>query len=161
MFTSSLQTLKKFIEVLEQIPQEAYTKPCIILSEASIGKHTRHCIEMYQCLFEGYIHGIVCYDKRQRNERIEIDKDYAISLLEEIQLFIEKPNIEIELLYELNGAEIKLNSNYSREVLYNLEHTIHHQALMKVAILQFTNVVLPESFGVAPSTIQFRISCAQ
>jgi hypothetical protein len=54
-----------------------------------------------------------------------------------------------------------LDSNYYREVMYNLEHTIHHHALIKVGIEHFTSLQLPESFGVAPSTMQYRETCAQ
>ncbi|MEM9648432.1 MAG: hypothetical protein AAF969_08120, partial [Bacteroidota bacterium] len=49
----------------------------------------------------------------------------------------------------------------AREVMYNLEHTIHHHALIKVGIQFFTDIPLPESFGVAPSTLQHRQACAQ
>ena len=63
--------------------------------------------------------------------------------------------------YELNGEENFLPSNYYREVMYNLEHAIHHHALIKIGIQQFTAIELPESFGVAPSTMQYRKACAQ
>jgi hypothetical protein len=45
--------------------------------------------------------------------------------------------------------------------MYNLEHLIHHEALIKVAITSMTEVAIPESFGVAPSTLQYRKECAQ
>jgi hypothetical protein len=31
----------------------------------------------------------------------------------------------------VDGEEIRVESNYLRELLYNLEHCIHHQALIK------------------------------
>ena len=45
--------------------------------------------------------------------------------------------------------------------MYNLEHAIHHHALIKVGLKIMTKIELPESFGVAPSTIQYRKVCAQ
>jgi hypothetical protein len=52
-----------------------------------------------------------------------------------IQQNLEKENKNIELLQIIDGEKF-IESNYFRELLYNLEHCIHHQALIKVAILQ-------------------------
>jgi len=46
-------------------------------------------------------------------------------------------------------------------MMYNLEHIIHHQALIKVAINQLSDFVVSDSFGVAPSTLQYRKECVQ
>ena len=69
---------------------------------------------------------------------------------------MEKPNKPLLVSYVLNENEVRFESNYNRELMYNLEHTIHHQALIKVAINVFTDMLLPEDFGVAPSTMQYR-----
>ena len=161
MFKSSIQTIEQFKEVLLQLPKDYYTRPCLNLSGATIGQHTRHIIELYQCLLEGYTPAVVCYDKRKRNKRIEQDVHFAVDRLQRIQNALEQPKRKLLIFLELNGTEEKIESNYFREVLYNLEHTIHHQALIKVAINEFTDMQLPESFGVAPSTMQYRSECAQ
>jgi hypothetical protein len=44
---------------------------------------------------------------------------------------LEKENKKIELQQIVDGEEIRVESNYLRELLYNLEHCIHHQALIK------------------------------
>ena len=56
---------------------------------------------------------------------------------------------------------VSIASNYYREIAYNLEHTIHHMALIRVGINEVSSVVLPDEFGVAYSTIKFRQQCAQ
>ena len=56
---------------------------------------------------------------------------------------------------------VAIPSNYYREIAYNLEHTIHHMALIRVGINEVSSVVLPTEFGVAYSTIKFRQQCAQ
>lgn len=161
MFNTSIQTLEQFKEVLSQISDESYAKPCDTLSGASIGQHTRHIIELYQCLLEGYDVSAVFYDKRKRNKQIEQNVHFAIDQLQRIQNTIDRPKRKLLLYYGLNGNEEKIRSNYFREVMYNLEHTIHHQALIKIAINQFSDIIVPESFGVAPSTLQYRSKCAQ
>lgn len=131
------------------------------MSDASIGQHTRHIIELYTCLLDGYDAGVVCYDSRRRDKRIELDLDYSLKQLEEIQNSLEKKDKILLINYELNNRNVCVSSNYFREVMYNLEHTIHHEALVKIAILEFSDIPLPESFGVAPSTVQFRKTCVQ
>lgn len=61
----------------------------------------------------------------------------------------------------ISGIPTFIETNYFREVLYNLEHCIHHQALIKVALLNFNYIQISETFGIAPSTIEFRKICAQ
>ncbi|GMN10522.1 hypothetical protein MTsPCn9_33520 [Croceitalea sp. MTPC9] len=161
MFNSSVQTIEQFKEILLQLPQECYVMSCGELSSATIGQHTRHIIELYQCLIAGYDSAHVCYDKRERNKTIEEDKAIALAQLVTIQENLEKPDKELKINYELGEDEVCLNSNYYREVMYNLEHAIHHHALIKVGIKAMTTMVLPDSFGVAPSTIQHRKVCVQ
>jgi hypothetical protein len=47
---------------------------------------------------------------------------------------LEKENKKIELQQIIDNEEVRIESNYFRELLYNLEHCIHHQALIKVAV---------------------------
>lgn len=161
MFKSSLETLEQFKQVLSELPKDCYSRSCDILSNATIGQHTRHIIELYLCLIKGYELSDVSYDRRERNLQIEENLDYALDSLTYIQEHLEKPNKTIKISYELAGEENCMGSNYFREVMYNLEHTIHHQALIKVGIKHFSTQEIPESFGVAPSTIQYRKVCAQ
>lgn len=161
MFKSTFQTIEEFKEVLLQLPEDGYTLPCSTLTNATIGQHTRHIIELYQCLINGYETATVSYDKRKRDKKIETVVHFAVQQLLHIQVALEKPNKSLTVSYELNGTEVALESNYFREVMYNLEHTIHHQALIKVGIDQLTDVLVPATFGVAPSTLQYRKQCVQ
>jgi len=161
MIETSLQIIEQFKNVLSELPSHCYTRSCDSLSGATIGEHTRHIIELYKCLLDGYEFAEVSYDKRQRDQHIENEVDFANRQLELIQFALKRPNKNLIVSYELNGNVSKLDSNYFREVMYNLEHTIHHLALIKVAITQFTDLRLPCSFGVAPSTIQHRNQCVQ
>jgi hypothetical protein len=153
-------SLDEMIDLLHQLSNEAYSNPCSELSSASIGEHTRHIIEMFQCLENQYESGIVNYDIRERNKQIQTDTNFAISQIIEIKNNLEKENKKIELQQIIDGEEIFIESNYNRELLYNLEHCIHHQALIKVAILMADNLKVDANFGVARSTIEYRNQCA-
>jgi len=161
MIQTSIINIDQFKDVLLELPEDSYIRPCNALAGATIGQHTRHIIELYQCLLNGYSEGQVCYDSRKRDKNIEQKIDFAINQLQRIQQELEKPSKKLKINLLLSTNKYNLESNYMREVLYNLEHMIHHLALIKVAIHAFTDMKLPDSFGVAPSTIQFRKQCAQ
>ncbi len=149
---------------LEQLNDEQYSMECAILFNATIGKHLRHVIELFQGLENGYESGVVNYDKRKRDTRIETDKDFALSLLNEIRKGLNKPDKDLilESSYDEDSPEVvRIKTNYNREVAYNLEHTIHHMALIRVGIVAVSAIQLPENYGVASSTVRHRQSCAQ
>lgn len=150
------------MQVLLQLPgREVYAAPCDALSKATIGEHTRHIIELYQCLLGGYIGGDINYDDRKRNQLYENDIPAAVTAIQDIQFNLEQPDKTLTVLCVAGESAICIQSNYYREVLYNLEHCIHHQALIKVALLSLTDMQIADGFGVAPSTLQYRQQCAQ
>lgn len=151
-------------ETLNQLSNEEYKQPSQILLNATIGQHVRHIIELFQCLEKGYSEGVVNYEKRKRDYQIETNKELAASLLKKIYYNIERSNKEIILEAEdyCDSMQIVLiPSNYYRELAYNLEHTIHHMALIRVGINEVSSVMLPDEFGVAYSTVKYRQQCAQ
>lgn len=148
-------------ELLNQLNEEEYIFCHTELSNATIGEHTRHIIEMYQSLLKSYATGTVNYDKRERNITIQTNKTVAINAINIILENIALENIEMTLEQGVEKVTFKVQTNYFRELLYNLEHSIHHQALIKVAVLKNKNIQLCSEFGVAKSTIEYRTQCAQ
>ncbi|WP_269223867.1 DinB family protein [Flavobacterium sp. IMCC34518] len=154
-------SLDELTELLSQLSDEEYSEVCFELSGSSIGEHTRHIVEMFQCLNRNYDSGIVNYDKRDRNKQIQTDTHFAILMILDVKNNISKENKNIELQQLIDGESIQIQSNYYRELLYNLEHCIHHQALIKVAILKSEKITVGSNFGVARSTIEYRKQCVQ
>ena len=162
MLLSSINNnLDELIDLLKQLSNDEYSNPCAQLSNSSIGEHTRHIIELFQCLENQYESGVINYDDRQRNVLIQTDTDFAIQQIVQIQSNLDKENKNIVLKQKIESHEIITDSNYYRELLYNFEHCIHHQALIKVAILQHSTITIDENFGVARSTIEYRNQCVQ
>lgn len=155
------QTLEELKDLLNQLSNEDFALPILYLGNSSVGEHTRHIIEMFQCLLNSYESGLLNYDDRKRNSLIQTDTNFAIQSINEIIKSIEIENKSIvlnQLFYENNGS---IETNYFRELLYNLEHCIHHQALIKVAFFQLENIQVAENFGIAPSTIEYKKQCVQ
>ena len=151
-------------ETLHLLTNEQYVHPSKSLFNATIGQHTRHIIEMFLCLENGYEEAVVNYENRKRDIRIETDKEFACALLLKIYNNLNKLNKQMVLQASYNEDSdqiIAFQTNYHREIAYNLEHTIHHMALIKVGISEFSNITLPEGFGVATSTMKYRKECAQ
>lgn len=149
---------------LQTLTNDQYTHQSRILSNATIGQHVRHIIEMFICLEEGYNTGVVNYEKRKRDKQIETDKDFAATLLKEVynELGKDNKNIALEAAYNDQSNElIRFHTNYYREIAYNLEHTIHHMALIKVGIREVSDMEIPDEFGVAPSTTRYKRGSAQ
>ncbi|MFY7740053.1 MAG: DinB family protein [Flavobacterium sp.] len=161
LIASINKTLNELLDLLSQISDTDYSCPCHQLSNATIGEHTRHSIEMFQCLENQYENGIVNYDIRNRDYLIQTNTDFARECILQILNQIEKPNKSLQLQQIIDGEELLIDTNYNRELLYNLEHCIHHQALIKVAIIQSETIKIDENFGVARSTIEYRKQCAQ
>lgn len=158
------QVFIQLSDVLDRLSDEEYARESRILSKATIGQHVRHIIELFQCLENGYAEGRVNYEKRKRDYRIETDKKLAAALLSTVYRGLERPNKEIILEAEDYGdtAEtVAVPSNYYREIAYNLEHSIHHMALIRVGIHEVSDLAIPDEFGVAYSTIKYRRQCAQ
>jgi hypothetical protein len=149
---------------LELLNDSQYRYTSKILSNATIGQHVRHIIEMFICLEDGYTGGIVNYENRKRDTVIETQKDVANALLKKIYERLNKENkpLVLQAAYNEDTDElVDFDTNYYREIAYNLEHTIHHMALIKVGIREVSGIEIPDGFGVASSTIKFRKECAQ
>lgn len=151
-------------QLLQSLTDEEYAKGIKLLSGATIGQHTRHIIEFFFELNTGYRSGLVNYDERKRDYETETSRECAIAKL---QLAIDQLEKEDKLLsliadYEDNSiSPITIITNYRRELAYNLEHTVHHMALLKIGISALTSIALPANFGVALSTIKYRNACAR
>lgn len=95
---------------------------------------------------------------------IENNRLFALQKLEEIVVSLVKPDKRIELSASYsfdNDAEFMVPSSYFRELIYNLEHTVHHMALIRIAVAEVSGIGLPDDFGLAISTLKFRKSCVQ
>ena len=164
LFAAIKNSFEQLNDVLNHLTEEQYISPSENLSHATIGQHMRHIIELYQCLLNGYEDEVVCYDNRKRDAAIEMSKELAKQLLTDILSSADRENKEMKLESwhgGVNPSVLILPTNYYRELMYNMEHTVHHMALIRVGINEVSTINIPEGFGVATSTIKYRKSCAQ
>lgn len=161
-----LDDLRHYLSVIDPV---TYQAPLEILSGSTIGQHTRHIIEFYNCLLEQSLEPgepVINYANRRRDHRIESEPDHALAYVDSISEKLKE--LDADRPCHLNCAEhgqedLMVHSTIGRELIYNIEHTIHHLAIVKIALKStMPEIVLPEHFGVAPSTIRHRQeACAQ
>jgi len=161
-----LGDLRYYLEIIDPV---VYQSPLEVLSGSTIGQHTRHIIEFYNCLIEQCVQQtdpLINYADRRRDHQIESQPDHAIRFLNE--LFNRLQDLDPQQHCFLDCAEhgqeeLLVSSTIGRELIYNIEHTIHHLAIVKIALKAILpSIELPEHFGVAPSTIRHRQeACAQ
>jgi len=161
MIVTTKNTLQELTGVISSLTTAQYSKGITFLSNATMGQHNRHIIEMFQELFRGYNSGELNYDLRKREHRIENELGFAERFLNDIVADLERSDKKLHTTYFLNDKNVQISSTYFREVMYNLEYTIHHEALIRIALEYLGKQEIPETFGIAPSTIQYRKTCAQ
>jgi hypothetical protein len=166
MIQNLTKNLNHYKIIVEKITSEDFSKKIPVLSDSSIGQHLRHVLEFYLCLFSGIEKETVCYDERKRDLLLEIDKDHALdtisSIIKKIELIKTDNAITLQVsMSEKSDDFIKVNSTIYRELVYGFDHSIHHQALIKIGMKELNHDAPDENFGIAPSTIKYKKECAQ
>jgi len=154
----STKQLFELKAILNQVKDSDYSKTIEVLENGTLGRHVRHILEFYECLFISNSGDIVCYDERKRNLLLEGSVRFACDYIDEIVDQIEKVQINKRLLLKskYEGSEIIMETSLFREITYNIEHTVHHLAIMRIAISsELKYIDLYSTFGYADSTIQF------
>jgi uncharacterized damage-inducible protein DinB len=144
--------------VLERVSDLDYiAKPPGGVSGA-IGAHVRHCLDHVDAVLDPAPDGVVRYDGRRRHPILETDRQVAAATLRRSAARLEaltRDTADAPLLLESQvdrqGGCVQVISSLARELVFVLQHTIHHQALVAL-LLAGRGVPVPHTFGYAPST---------
>jgi hypothetical protein len=156
--------LSQLSDLINALSETEFVKPVNALSNSTLGQHLRHTLEFFVCLEHGYEQGLVNYDKRAHDKLIETDKFIALSAIQRISDFVRKVNedkaMKLEVGYDLHADDFcVIDTNFLRELTYNIEHAVHHMAIMKIGVREVApHIILPADFGIAASTIRYKES---
>jgi uncharacterized damage-inducible protein DinB len=155
--------LLQLSQVISRLENHLFVAPSQYLSGATIGQHSRHVVELVQCLYAGYASGQVNYDNRNRDVAIETNPKVCIAAIDALIATTILSNKAMQLQSELTAHADPnvIDSTWQRELVYNIEHTTHHMALIKVALIEFGITDIPNHFGYAHATIKHLQQCAQ
>ena len=155
----------QLITLVEQIHVNDFTKPIDSLSQSTIGQHLRHTLEFFMCFQQGYENGIINYDRRAHDKLIENDKFIALAAINCMMKFVnllEERSLKLEVGYDLDKDDVvTIDTTSTRELVYNIEHAVHHMAIMKIGVREIAPYIkLAKDFGIAASTIRYKEATA-
>lgn len=146
--------------MLLALSPEAYTHKLTAVFGASIGCHYRHCLDHFVSLLSGKEQGLVDYDRRDRDPRIEGQPALALEATRRIRAVLQTMDIgamdraistRCGVSYRESESPVT-RSSLARELVYAVTHGIHHFALISV-MARLLDATLPPEFGVAPATV--------
>ena len=157
---ASNQIIEQLIRLADNISDENFTASLSVLLNNSIGKHYRHIIEFYQVMFEGLDSGRINYDNRKHDPELEQDRNKCLEALRRIEQQFQKTiwqeTMELSGSYSTESDDLfSVGTNAEREMVYNIEHAVHHMAIIRIAIQhEFPEIRLEKEFGYAYSTLK-------
>lgn len=153
--------LSQLANITHQISPGDFSRPSEVLGGSSVGQHIRHIVEFFTTFQEGCKSGVVNYDKRRHDASIERDKNLAFSSLRGIIAFVTNlpgdAPLGLEVSYNAGQSDYQLvHTSLMRELVYNIEHTVHHMAMIRIGLREIaTYVQSDDDLGIAASTIRY------
>lgn len=158
---ANIRTLQQGIALLGAIDDQSYSHTDPPFYRSGVGGHFRHCLEHYTRLLEGLDSGLVDYDARSRDLRIECEREAAIARSQEIiaglaGLESADPARPLQLQGDCGDGHRREASRQAttlgRELQFMLGHTTHHYALIAI-LLRLQGIDPGADFGLANSTL--------
>ncbi|HWR14713.1 MAG TPA: hypothetical protein VN577_07775 [Terriglobales bacterium] len=151
------------LELLESVTDDTYAFMVAAPYSASIGKHYRHVVDHFECLVHGLHTGIIDYDNRERNVKLETCVEAArvatIRLIGDFHRLTERRiEASCSVMYTVgyhDDQPLAIDTIVAREIAYCVSHAIHHFAIIRLVCAE-VGVTMPDVFGVAPSTLKYR-----
>lgn len=158
IFLQINQQLEALYNLINGLSDDHYCYHSTHLAQSSIGQHTRHIIELMQCAIDGRASGTVDYINRSRNLDLQCDRHLALDTIRSLQnkLVSEDRMLSMVIDKSIDVPSQIVSTTYYREIVYNTEHTIHHLALIKVALIELNLDLVDDNFGMAYATIQYK-----
>lgn len=134
-----------------------------LYQQAGIGRHIRHITDHFLCVRHGLETREIDYNLRNRHSLVERDPMAAHAqignLIEWCAALTDADighavTVRAEILFD-RTVEETFASTFRRELLYLINHTIHHAAFVRLLAAR-EGLVLPAEIGIAPSTASFQ-----
>ena len=146
--------------ILDLIEQDSSDRAKLTYRDRSLGKHVRHIIDHVLAFKVAEESGLLDYDRRNRGSDIEVDWDTARQFLDGVREWLvntETRSLPLRVKSEIDckaSVSELFESNSDRELLYLINHTIHHIAYMRL-LMEQQGYQLPDHIGFAPSTASY------
>ncbi len=153
--------------LIEQMDRQFYGTPRPDLGCDRPGAHIRHHLDHVTLLLDGLQDGLVDYDARARDTRIETDPDQAIAASAALRRRLEALDaaqidqpLRICQRTTAGGRDRPTaTTSLGRELLFLHSHAVHHYALLGI-LLRAAGVWIEGDMGVMPATLAHRQATA-
>jgi len=167
LLQSIKDVLLQGLELLDAVDDDTYSFMLAAPYSASIGKHYSHVVDHFECLVRGLRTGIIDYDNRERDLKLETSVEEArTATIRLIADFHGLTATEIEsycsVMYTVGYQDkepLAIDTIVAREIAYCVSHAIHHFAIIRLVCAEL-GLTMPDVFGVAPSTLKHRAANA-
>jgi uncharacterized damage-inducible protein DinB len=159
---NNIRFLAQAVALLTELNDESYRRPAPPYANSGIGAHLRHNLDHYHAFLAGRADGRIDYDAREREPRIETDREYAAqqirAIIDGLRAIPEADTaqpvtVKMDCDEHEEAAAAWCGSTVGRELQFLLSHTVHHNAIMAM-ILRLHGCAMEQDFGVAPSTLR-------
>lgn len=148
--------LERGLSVILSLDDLSYCRPS--RGGSSVGAQFRHVLDHVKSLLAGLADGRIDYTARERDVRLEIERELAIMVFRRVIDDIATVDRRMLGRSVLVRSEVDagswLPSSVGREFEATLSHTIHHHALIAEKLIGMGIECGPQ-FGVAPSTLAY------
>ena len=134
---------------------------------SGIGPHMRHVLEHFDVFLKALDTGLVDYEARARDKRLETSVEAADEAINALRDCVEQTcfsrldqSLTVRESPMADLTQVEFQSTIGREWLFLIHHTVHHLALIK-NLARHKGVELPAHLGVAAATLQYERSQAQ
>jgi uncharacterized damage-inducible protein DinB len=153
--------LDDLASVLLQLSADVYIAKPLPHVSGSIGEHVRHILDHVAAFVTAHPHGTLSYDARERGTSVETDIGAALRTIMRLKAIVGEATdddfaapVTVSSIVGRHEPPVRARSTLRRELVFVINHTIHHQALIAI-LLALLGVDTPDAFGVAPSTPAF------
>jgi uncharacterized damage-inducible protein DinB len=155
-----IHSLAQLLIVFRELENYSAEEADELYQKTAAGRHVRHVNDHFIALQNGLKQGRVDYNQRHRNSLVETDRQAGRQQVESILHWCKNFSsgdchlIVISEIDCLQTCNAQFESTLNRELLYLINHTIHHAAHIKL-LLSHAGVNLPDHIGLAPGTASF------
>jgi len=153
-----IELLDQMRALLEALDDVEYATPAAGRSSGGIGGHVRHCVDHVTALLAARYTGVCAYDRRARGTDIETNRLAAlraiggiVAVVAHVDPALFGRDVAVETQLDRSGTTMTTRSTLGRELVFVVNHTIHHNAIV-AQMLQARGIVTAPRFGLAPST---------
>jgi len=153
---SAVEVLEQFRDLILAIRRQSQP----VYARSGVGRHLRHVVDHFRAFEVGLESGVIDYNLRSRSSPLETDSEVALDELQGLILRLHSVNaadLPVTIVSEICCSQCintRIDGTTSRELLFLIQHSIHHLAYAALLSRQH-GVDHDPAAGIAPATATY------